>query len=72
VRPGFDLAGKRVLVLGLARTGMATALFSAGYGAKVTATDEKPEAQLAEAAAKLREAGVAVELGGHRPEIFAE
>ena len=72
MRLGFDLAGKRVLVVGLARTGMATALFSAGYGAAVTATDEKPETQLAEAAAKLRAAGVTVELGGHRPEIFAE
>jgi len=72
LRLGFDLAGKRVLVVGLARTGMATALFSAGYGAAVTATDEKPETQLAEAAAKLRAAGVTVELGGHRPEIFAE
>jgi UDP-N-acetylmuramoylalanine--D-glutamate ligase len=72
VRPGFDLAGKRVLVVGLARTGMATALFSAGYGATVTATDEKPEAQLEEGAAKLRAARIAVELGGHRPEIFAE
>jgi len=72
LRPGFDLAGKRVLVVGLARTGVATALFGAGYGAKVTATDEKPEAQLAETAAKLRVAGVTVELGGHRPEIFSE
>ena len=72
MRPGFDLAGKRVLVVGLARTGVATALFGAGYGAKVTATDEKPEAQLAETAAKLRVAGVTVELGEHRPEIFSE
>lgn len=72
MRPGFDLAGKRVLVVGLARTGLVTALFSAGYGATVTATDEKPEAELAETATKLREAGVKVELGGHRPEIFAE
>lgn len=72
MRPGFELAGKRVLVVGLARTGLVTALFSAGYGAKVTATDEKPEAELTEVATKLREAGVKVELGGHRPEIFAE
>ena len=48
MRPGIDLAGKRVLVVGLARTGVVTSLFSAGYGATVTATDEKPEAQLAE------------------------
>ena len=47
MRPGIDLAGKRVLVVGLARTGVVTALFCAGYGATVTATDEHPEAELA-------------------------
>lgn len=72
MRPGIDLAGKRVLVVGLARTGVVTAIFSAAYGATVTATDEKPEAELAEAAAKLRAAGVTLELAGHRPESFLE
>jgi UDP-N-acetylmuramoylalanine--D-glutamate ligase len=71
VRPGIDLAGKRVLVVGLARTGVVTALFSAGYGATVTATDERPEAELTETAAKLRAAGVKLELGGHNPDSFA-
>jgi UDP-N-acetylmuramoylalanine--D-glutamate ligase len=70
VRPGIDLAGKRVLVVGLARTGVVTALFSAGYGATVTATDERPESELHETAAKLRAAGVTLELGGHRAESF--
>jgi UDP-N-acetylmuramoylalanine--D-glutamate ligase len=70
VRPGIDLAGKRVLVVGLARTGVVTALFSAGYGALVTATDERPEAELAETATKLRAAGVKLELGGHNSESF--
>jgi len=70
VRPGIELAGKRVLVVGLARTGIATALFSAARGARVTATEERPAAQLAEAAAKLRAAGCALELGGHREETF--
>ena len=46
LRPGFDLAGKRVLVVGLARTGVAVSLFAAAYGATVTATDEKPEGAL--------------------------
>jgi UDP-N-acetylmuramoylalanine--D-glutamate ligase len=72
VRPGIDLAGKRVLVVGLARTGVVTALFSAGYGAIVTATDEKPENELTEAAAKLRAAGVKLDVGGHSPEVFLE
>ncbi len=72
MRPGFDLQGKRVLVVGLARTGVATSLFSAGYGAVVTATDEKPEAQLAQPAARLRAAGVKLELGTHTPATFLE
>jgi UDP-N-acetylmuramoylalanine--D-glutamate ligase len=72
VRPGFDLDGKRVLVVGLARTGLVTALFSAGYGAKVTATDERPIPEVAEAAEKLRLAGVRLELGGFVPETFLE
>jgi UDP-N-acetylmuramoylalanine--D-glutamate ligase len=67
VRPGFDLEGKKVLVVGLARTGVSVALFCAGYGAMVTATDVKPEAELGEAVAKLRNAGVTLELGAHAP-----
>jgi UDP-N-acetylmuramoylalanine--D-glutamate ligase len=72
VRPGFDLDGKRVLVVGLARTGLVSALFSAAYGAKVTATDERPIPEVAEAAEKLRVAGVKLELGGFVPQTFLE
>jgi UDP-N-acetylmuramoylalanine--D-glutamate ligase len=61
-----------VLVVGLARTGLVVSVFAAGYGATVTATDEKPETELAEAAAKLRAAGVKLELGGHTPATFLE
>jgi UDP-N-acetylmuramoylalanine--D-glutamate ligase len=70
VKPGIELEGKRVLVVGLARTGVATALFCAARGACVTATEERAEADIAETAAKLRAAGVALELGGHREETF--
>jgi UDP-N-acetylmuramoylalanine--D-glutamate ligase len=72
VRPGFDFAGKRVLVVGIARTGVVTSLFAAGYGASVTATDEKSESELGEAAARLRAAGVKLELGGHTDATFLE
>jgi len=72
VRPGIDLAGKRVLVVGIARTGVAVSLFAAGCGAIVTATDEKSEAQLGEIAAKLRAAGVKLELGSHTPATFLD
>jgi UDP-N-acetylmuramoylalanine--D-glutamate ligase len=61
-----------VLVVGLARTGIATALFCAARGAHVTATEGQPESQIAETAAKLRVAGVTLELGGHRAESFVQ
>jgi UDP-N-acetylmuramoylalanine--D-glutamate ligase len=60
----LELRGKRVLVIGLARTGMATALFCATRGARVTATDLRGEAEIP-GAAKLRAAGVQLHLGSH-------
>ncbi len=72
MRPGFDLNGKRVLVVGLARTGLVVSLFAAEYGATVTATDMRTESDLAETASKLRAAGVKLELGSHVPSTFAE
>jgi UDP-N-acetylmuramoylalanine--D-glutamate ligase len=72
VRGKIELEGKRALVVGLARTGIATALFCAARGARVTATEERAETEVAEAAAKLRAAGCALELGGHRAATFLE
>jgi len=70
MKPEVHLRGKRVLVVGLARTGVATALFCAARGALVTATDTLSSAELADSAAKLTPAGVSLELGGHRRESF--
>jgi UDP-N-acetylmuramoylalanine--D-glutamate ligase len=70
LKPVIDLTGKKVLVVGLARTGIATALFCAERGARVTATEGRSEPEIAEIAGKLRAAGVALELGGHRPDTF--
>ncbi len=72
MKPVIELTGKKVLVVGLARTGIATALFCAERGARITATESRPEQEIAETAAKLRAAGVTLELGGHRAETFAE
>jgi UDP-N-acetylmuramoylalanine--D-glutamate ligase len=68
----FELRGKRVLVVGLARTGVATSLFCAARGANVTATDTRSENEIGEALAQLRAAGVKLELGGHRENTFLE
>src|SRR6266404_9460759 len=66
----IDLKGKRVLVIGLARTGIAAALFCADHGAIVTATDSRSAGELEESIAKLRAAGVQLELGGHAARIL--
>jgi UDP-N-acetylmuramoylalanine--D-glutamate ligase len=69
---GLELRGKRVLVVGLARTGVATALFCAARRSIVTATDTRSESEIAEAIATLRTAGVRLELGGHREDAFLQ
>src|SRR5580700_11171157 len=67
---GTDLRGKRVLVVGLARTGVAASIFCADRGALVTATDSRGESDLGETVAKLKETGVTVEFGAHREKTF--
>ncbi|MBO8168066.1 MAG: UDP-N-acetylmuramoyl-L-alanine--D-glutamate ligase [Thermoanaerobacteraceae bacterium] len=56
---------QRVLVVGMARSGVAAALELAERGAVVTACDLKREAELTEAVARLRTAGVRVHAGGY-------
>jgi UDP-N-acetylmuramoylalanine--D-glutamate ligase len=69
--PGsIELRKMRVLAIGLARTGVATALFCAKRNAIVTATDSRPEAELGNVPELLREAGVTLELGGHQEKTF--
>src|SRR5256885_194984 len=68
----FELRGKRLLVVGLARTGVATALFCAERGAKVTATDARSQSAAGGALAPVRAAGVSLELGGPRENSFLE
>lgn len=68
----IELRNKRVLVVGLARTGVATSLFCAARGAHVTATDTRSEEELGDSIAPLRAAGLRLELGGHREETLMD
>src|SRR5574341_1359174 len=68
----MDLAGQPVVVVGLARSGIAAAEFLALRGARVLATDRKAEGELPPEALRLRERGVRLELGGHRAASFVE
>ncbi len=58
------LAGQRVLVVGLARSGVAAARVAAAHGARVTVTDRRAATELAAAVAQLG-ASVQLALGGH-------
>lgn len=58
-----DLRGRRVLVLGLARSGIAAARALSAAGALVTAYDRRPLAELGEAAASLADLGVTLAAG---------
>lgn len=62
--------GRTALVLGLGASGTAAARCLAALGREVTAADARPEAEVAEAAAPLREIGVSVRAGGHPPELL--
>jgi len=65
----MDLKGKKVLVVGIARSGVAAARLLATRGATVTANDIKPESELG-AADELRKLGVTLSLGAHPESLF--
>ena len=66
----MDLKGKKILVVGLARTGIATAKFLKAKGSLVTATEVKPKEEMQEAVEELKGMDIATEWGGHRIETF--
>jgi UDP-N-acetylmuramoylalanine--D-glutamate ligase len=64
---GFSVRGRRVLVVGAARSGIAAAELAARRGANVTLTEQRETFDLVHG---LRAAGVQLELGGHKVETF--
>jgi UDP-N-acetylmuramoylalanine--D-glutamate ligase len=68
----MELKSKRVLVVGLGKSGVAAALFVTEKGARVTISDARPEPQLSKQIPKLLDRGVAVETGGHGERTFRD
>ncbi len=66
----MDLRGKRVLVVGLARTGLATVQFLREKGAVVSTSEIKPEAEMKEVSEQLRTWAISTEWGGHTVKQF--
>lgn len=61
----MELKGKKVLVVGLGKSGLAAALFLRRRGAQVTVSDMRSAAALAKEIPALLEHGISVESGGH-------
>ena len=61
----MELKNKRVLVVGLGKSGLAAALFLRDRGARVTVSDTRSAAALGDQIPALLEAGIMVEAGGH-------
>ncbi len=61
----MELKGKKVLVVGLGKSGLAAALFLRRRGAQVTVSDIRSAEALAKEIPALIEEGIMVETGGH-------
>ena len=65
-----DVNNKRVLVVGLGKSGVASALFLKAKGARVSVSDAKPENQFRDEIPVLLDHGISVETGGHGERTF--
>jgi UDP-N-acetylmuramoylalanine--D-glutamate ligase len=61
----MDVKGKKVLVVGLGKSGLAAALFLRHQGAQVTVSDIRSAESLAREIPALLDEGIMVEAGGH-------
>jgi UDP-N-acetylmuramoylalanine--D-glutamate ligase len=61
----MELKNKRVLVVGLGKSGIAAAMFLRRQGARVTVSDSRSAVALAKEIPALLDAGIMVESGGH-------
>jgi UDP-N-acetylmuramoylalanine--D-glutamate ligase len=66
----MELKDKRVLVVGLGKSGVASALFLKAHGAKVTVSDTKSGDELRNEIPVLLDHGITVETGGHGDRTF--
>ncbi|MGA7928896.1 MAG: UDP-N-acetylmuramoyl-L-alanine--D-glutamate ligase [Candidatus Sulfotelmatobacter sp.] len=66
----MELNNKRVLVVGLGKSGVASALFLKARGAQVTVSDTKSGDELRNEIPSLLDHGITVETGGHGERTF--
>lgn len=68
----MELQGKKVMVVGLSRTGVALTKFLVERGAEVTVTDHKSPAELTTTLEEVEKLPVKFDLGGHTPRLMLQ
>ncbi|MBM4305422.1 MAG: UDP-N-acetylmuramoyl-L-alanine--D-glutamate ligase [Deltaproteobacteria bacterium] len=68
----MDLHGKKVLVVGLAKTGLATVKFLKERGAIVSTSEVKPEREMKEVLQELKKYSISMEWEGHSVKNFLD
>ncbi len=66
----MKLSGKKIVVVGLARSGASIARFLAERGADVVVSDAKPREALGDFPNTMEAEGIALDLGAHTPHLF--
>ena len=67
-----ELKDKKVLVVGLGKTGCSLAHFLVEHGAQVTVTDHKSKPELSSQLEAMGDLPIKYELGGHSPKTFVQ
>lgn len=65
-----DLKDKKILIVGLAKTGVSLARFLVKHGAIVTVSDHKSKAELANFLEDIEDLNLNFDLGNHTPKVF--
>ncbi len=67
-----ELKDKKILVVGLGKTGVSLAKFLHEHGAQVTVTDHKSKPELSNQIEQLGDIPIKLDLGGHSPKTFLQ
>jgi UDP-N-acetylmuramoylalanine--D-glutamate ligase len=67
-----ELKDKKIMVIGLAKSGVCMVRFLVAQGAKVTVSDHKSKAELSTALEQIEDLQLEYDLGGHTPKKFIE
>jgi UDP-N-acetylmuramoylalanine--D-glutamate ligase len=68
----MNLKNKKIVIVGLGKSGVAAACFTKKMGAVVTVTDSSPEETMGETIAIMEAAGIGMELGHHKVKTFEQ